>query len=236
MAERDDIEALAAEYVLGTLDAGERSAAEARLADDATFREAVAAWERRLQPLADSLTPVDPPADMFQRIAPRIAAGVAPANSAGIPLAGDNVAALRRSVRRWRWGTAVAAAAAAMLFGVVVLDRSVTRPQSEFVAVLTADGAKPAFLASVDLARGTIALRRVGADAPADKSYELWAVEPDTAPKSLGVVDNVSFSRTLPIPARGDLVLAISLEPKGGSPTGVATGPILFTGPLIPAD
>jgi anti-sigma-K factor RskA len=27
--------------------------------------------------------------------------------------------------------------------------------------------------------------------------------------------------------------LAISLEPKGGSPTGQPTGPILFTGPVI---
>ncbi len=54
MTERDDIEALAAEYVLGTLDAGERSAAEARLAADMSFRAAVAAWERRLQPLADA--------------------------------------------------------------------------------------------------------------------------------------------------------------------------------------
>lgn len=231
MPDQDDIEALAAEYVLGTLDAGERSAAEARLVSNAAFRAAVAAWERRFQPLAEALPPVDPPADLFHRIAPRLAA----APAAGLP-AGDNVVALRRSVRRWRTGTAVAAAAAAVLFGVVVLDRSVTRPQSEFVAVLTADGAKPAFLASVDLAKGTISIRRVGAEAPADKSYELWAVEPNTAPKSLGIVDNASLTRTLPIPARDDLVLAISLEPKGGSPTGVATGPIMFTGPLIPSE
>jgi anti-sigma-K factor RskA len=33
-----------------------------------------------------------------------------------------------------------------------------------------------------------------------------------------------------------DLVFAISLEPKGGSPTGVATGPIVFSGPLLQSD
>ncbi|MEO8669058.1 MAG: hypothetical protein ABI399_11120, partial [Bauldia sp.] len=99
MTERDDIEALAAEYVLGTLDAGERSAAEARLAADMSFRAAVAAWERRLQPLADALPPVEPPADLFHRIAPRIAA--APSAIAGIAFAGGDVVALRRSVRRW---------------------------------------------------------------------------------------------------------------------------------------
>ena len=38
------------------------------------------------------------------------------------------------------------------------------------------------------------------------------------------------------MPAPDDLTLAISLEPKGGSPTGVATGPIVFTGSLVPAE
>ena len=74
-----------------------------------------------------------------------------------------------------------------------------------------------------------------GEAAPADKSYELWAVEGETAPKSLGVVD-ASLSRTMTVPASGQLTLAISLEPKGGSPTGVATGPILYTGSLVPAE
>jgi anti-sigma-K factor RskA len=230
VAERDNLEALAAEYVLGTLDAGERSAAEARLAADAGFSAAVAAWERRLQPLSDALPPVEPPAGMFERIAPRLAAATV------APAAAGDVVALRRSLRRWRIGTAVAAAAALALFAVVVSDRSIPRPQSEFVAVLTADGAKPAFLATVDLANGTLSIRRVAAEAPADKSYELWAVEPDQAPRSLGVVENASLIRTLPVPARDDLLLAISLEPKGGSTTGAPTGPVLFTGPLIPAD
>ena len=52
MADSDEIEALAGEYVLGTLDADERRAAEARIVADPTFRTAVADWERRLQPLA----------------------------------------------------------------------------------------------------------------------------------------------------------------------------------------
>jgi anti-sigma-K factor RskA len=29
--------------------------------------------------------------------------------------------------------------------------------------------------------------------------------------------------------------LAVSLEPAGGSPTGTATGPILYVGPVLPA-
>jgi len=72
-------------------------------------------------------------------------------------------------------------------------------------AILTAEGAKPAFLAKVDLVNGTLSIRRVGAEAPADKSYELWAVEPNAAPKSLGVVEKATYSRSLDIPAKGDL-------------------------------
>jgi anti-sigma-K factor RskA len=44
--DRDELDALAGEYVLGTLGADERRAAEARLAADAAFEAAVAAWEK----------------------------------------------------------------------------------------------------------------------------------------------------------------------------------------------
>jgi anti-sigma-K factor RskA len=228
VAEEDDIDALAGEYVLGTLAGDERRAAEARIVADPDFRAAVARWETRLQPLADAVPPVTPHAATFDRILGRLDSATAPA--------GENVIKLRRSLRRWRTTTAIVGAAAAVLFGVVVLDRSIVRAPSEFVAVLTAEGAKPAFVATVDLVRGTLAIRRVGAEPPGDKSYELWAVEPNVpAPRSLGLVDNVNYTRHLDVPAEG-LVLAISLEPKGGSPTGVATGPIVFTGPLVPTE
>ena len=54
----DDLEALAAEFVLGTLDNDERRAAQVRLAADPAFAAAVAGWQARLQPLADANAPV----------------------------------------------------------------------------------------------------------------------------------------------------------------------------------
>jgi anti-sigma-K factor RskA len=101
--------------------------------------------------------------------------------------------------------------------------------------VLTSEGAAPKFVATVDVAKGTLSIRRIGEAPPPDKSYELWAVEPGKAPESLGVIEEASFSHDLS-QAPDNLVLAISLEPKGGSPTGVATGPIVFSGPLVPAE
>jgi anti-sigma-K factor RskA len=222
--DRDEMEGLAAEFVLGTLDADERRAAEARIAADPEFRMLVAAWERRLQPLADAEAPVTANPDTFGRIMSRID-DVRPA--AG----GDNVVMLRRSVRRWRIASLVAAAAAAVLAVFVVLDRT-QAPGTEYVAMLSPDGGAPAFVLTVDTAKGTLSIRRVAEAAPADKSYQLWAVEPGAPPKSLGVVEAASYTRDLPYGPK-DLVFAVSLEPKGGSPTDAPTGPVVFSGQLI---
>ncbi len=229
----EDRDGLVAEYVLGTLDTGERRAFEARLAGDAELRAAVAAWEKRLQPLADSAEPVEPPADLWGKITATIAAPQARAVADG---GRDNVVQLRRQVRRWQIGTGIAAAAAAAMLAVVVggWNRPVSQP-TEFVAMLTPDGGKPAFILTVDTAKNTLSVQRVADAAPADKSYELWAVEPGQNPKSMGVAEQASYTRDLPYDPQ-NLVFAISLEPKGGSPTGVATGPVVFSGPLLKAE
>ena len=227
--DRDDIDALAGEYVLGTLDADERRAAEARLSSDAGFRAAVAGWLSRLQPLADSAAPVEPPDGTFERVLARIDL------AHGVPAA--NVIELRRAVRRWRMTSAIVGAAAAALAAFILVDLAVPpAEQSEFVAVLTSEGAAPKFVATVDVAKGTLSIRQVGQEAaPPDKSYELWAVEPGQAPESLGVFEQASLSRALEHSPSG-LTLATSLEPKGGSPTGVVTGPIVFSGSLVPTE
>ena len=59
---------LAAEYVLGTLEAVARREAEALAARDPAFAELVAEWERRLAPLAEDIQPVAPPTGLLARI------------------------------------------------------------------------------------------------------------------------------------------------------------------------
>ncbi len=219
--EPDDLDGLAGEYVLGTLSAEERLVAERRLAGDATFRAAVAAWEARLQPLSDSAGERAPPPGLFGRVMASLGDGATP-----------NVVALRRAMRRWRAATYAAAAIAAVLLAVVVVDRTVLPvATTRYVATLTSDGESPAFVLTVDTKSNTLTIRRVGEAAPPDNSYELWAVEPGAKPKSLGLVEQASATRTLPY-SPNDLVLAVSLEPKGGSPTGVPTK-VVFSGPLV---
>lgn len=224
----EDLDGLAGEYVLGTLDAGERAAAEARLLADPAFAAAVAGWQDRLQPLSDALPPAAPSPQLWDRISARIG---------DVPSVGEgSVLALRRSLRRWRASTAALAAAAAVLVAVVVLDRAQPPPQSEFVAVLTApDGTTPAFVATVDVASRTVQMVRVATPAPPDKSYELWSILPDHAPVSLGVVEKASYRRVIGESPSRDLTLAITLEQKGGSPTGAPQGPLVFKGTLLSA-
>jgi anti-sigma-K factor RskA len=64
----DDRDALAAEYVLGTLAADEREQAEALLVIDPGFAEIVRVWERRLGELNVMVEAVDPPPDLWDKI------------------------------------------------------------------------------------------------------------------------------------------------------------------------
>ena len=66
MNEDDDIQA--AEYVLGLTDAATSAATEARMRDDADFREGVQRWETRLAPIGETQSTAPPPPDLFERI------------------------------------------------------------------------------------------------------------------------------------------------------------------------
>jgi len=63
---------LAGEYVLGVLDADERTAVERRMRDEPEFRRSVDCWSRRLVPLSDRVAPLTPPASAWAAIQQRI--------------------------------------------------------------------------------------------------------------------------------------------------------------------
>ena len=84
-------------------------------------------------------------------------------------------------------------------------------------------------------------VRRMTAAADVGRSYELWSIASNSAkPRSLGLVGAEEFT-TRPLPADFDVdalrasSYAVSLEPAGGSPSGMPTGPILFTGKMVEA-
>src|SRR5262245_16770127 len=72
MSELEHTDALAAEYVLGTLDAGERAQARALLTVDPGFVAKVQFWERRLGELHTMVEPVEPEPGLWLRIKARM--------------------------------------------------------------------------------------------------------------------------------------------------------------------
>jgi anti-sigma-K factor RskA len=112
-------------------------------------------------------------------------------------------------------------------------------PSAQYVAVLQKDGGSPAFILTVDGATRNFTVRRVGAQPEPGKSYELWIVSDKLQrPRSLGVIGGSDFTARTVLSAYAPEVVsqatyAVTVEPDGGSPTGVATGPIVFTGKLV---
>ncbi len=208
LTSQDEDDAFAAEYVLGVLDAADRARAEARIKHEPVFAAAVAAWEQRLSGLNDDFADVPAP-----NLMPQIEARLFP------------VAAKPR--RSW-FGWLAGAATAAVLVLAVVTALPTAPVAPELVATLQADG-QPLVIAA-SYADGVLSINQsAGPAAAAGSVYELWLIAGDNAPVSLGLIDAASFERPLPDLPEG-AVLAISLEPAGGSTTGAPTGPVLVTG------
>lgn len=217
--EEEDI-ALAGEYVLGVLDQAERAAVERRLRKDTAFSAAVAAWEARLAGLNDGFAEERPPA-------------LLPAIEARLFGAADADLRRRRGrVAGWWAGFASGTVMAAIL---ATLALSVLPPPRTFVpgrleARLEAEGQALVFAAAYDAAaRELVVTRTAGAAAAAGQVHELWLIAGDAAPVPLGLIGTGPLRADLPSLPEG-AVLAVSLEPEGGSPTGAPTGPVLVTG------
>ena len=240
MTDERDIDMLAAEYVLGTLPAGERAEVALRARHDEALASAIEAWERRLAPLLETIDAREVPSNIWPQIQQQIdnAAKVEGPHPGAI-----ESLAMRRRLTRWR-ATAIAASAIAAGLALFVGIREFTRPQIDttLVAVLQKDAQSPAFLVSVDLEQKMLTIRAVAAPHHPGKSYELWLVHDDLkTPRSLGVIGDKPFTQVQPTLAAyapktiEQATLAVSLEPEGGSPTGAPTGPVLYAGKLIQA-
>ena len=221
MSLNPDDEGLAAEYALGTLDAAERAAVAARRLAEPELDAAISAWETRLSPLAEAMPELAPPPGVFSRIEARLGGEIV------------DLAAWRARVSRWR-AAAMGAGALAAALAFVVATRPT--PPHQFVAVLQKSPDEPAFAMTVDVDKLEFSVRPVAAQPPADKSYELWIIEPHQAPKSLGVIDAATGERRLSADrgAVREATYAVTIEPKGGSPDGKPSGAPVFSGKLVP--
>ena len=226
---------LAAEYVLGTLRGRARRRFERQLAADASLAETVERWEMRLNALAEALPPVEPPA----RLWPAIEHALGPQRTGALEGRSRQLG-LWRSLGFWRgFGLAVSALAAAL---VIYIALTPPAPRPAPLAVIEDQVGHAAFLAFLEPATQQLALTTVAAAAPAPgRSYELWLLpKGGAAPRPLGLLPAAGPAVFTLAPVDAAALssaqgLAISLEPAGGSPTGLPTGPVLFKGALFGA-
>ncbi len=223
------LDLLAGEYVLGTLDARQTATVAAAMLRDPVLEALVADWVRRLDPLTRLAPPEAPPTDLWERIAARLP-GAAPAKAGWLSGA-------------WLWrGWAVGASLAAAVFAGLAF---IPGEKPAYMTVMVSDRSAPAWIAQTDRSGGITlaAVRPAFGDpqpaAPDGRVMQLWGLRPgDAGPTSLALLPRTPGRVTIPAPALrpvNNMLVEISLEPEGGSPTGRPTGPILFYGRLIEA-
>jgi len=220
------IDALAAEYVLGTLGGRARRRFERWRAKEWHVERRVQAWEERLAGLALRLSPMRPSPHVWAQIEKRIGAPAAPGSRTPAPAAQPS---------RWR-ALAAGLAIFVVLVGGFATWRMTRGPDYHDLATLTGEGAAaPAWhLHSDDDLRHLRMVVDAGLTPQAGRSFELWAL-PDSgaAPVSLGLMPvtgqaEAELTDAQRAALRGASRVAVSLEPEGGSTTGGPTGPVLF--------
>jgi anti-sigma-K factor RskA len=219
----DDL--LAAEYVLGVLDASARANAAARIDNERAFAARVDNWYQRLAPLDDSYATVTPPPMIKAAVDKRLFVSTQ-TKSPG----------LLESLAFWRGLSVAALALAAFVVvpAVVRRDRQVAKV-IPIVAPMQADTGEVRFVALYEPGSDEIRITRVKADKAGDKDFELWFVDGSSVPESMGVLSNAD---TMSIKVKPEMIarinagdaFAVSVEPLGGSPTGTATGPVIAVG------
>ncbi len=230
----DLYERLAAEYVLGTLRGLARARFETLMEARPYLRAAVEGWEARFDPLVDVLPERQPPARVWRRVQREIEA--------------LNRQAGARERRRWQtlsfWRGATALASVLVVAGVLWLglgqpaDSPVSLPS--YVAVLENDEAQAMVVATAIANPMSIHIKLMG-DPPMgpDQDLQLWCIPKGGGdPMPMGILAG-GRETVMPVNQHDwDALeevqyLAISAEPKGGSPTGKPTGKVMYVGSLM---
>lgn len=239
LTDPQDREAAAGEYVLGTLDDGDRQAFAQALESDPDLLAMVYRWQDRLLPLAERVPAVEAPATLWARIrdAAFPAAAITPVRAVPATVAANDD--LWRSLRRWQFSAMAASMATVVLAGALWWPREAPAPVVRYVVVLQApDTQKAGWVVEAQPGQGVRLVPVADSGAvPEGKALQFWT-KPVGAkgPTSLGLVQagqrvNVPMDQ---LPGLSDQQLfELTLEPATGSPIDRPTGPILYVGRAI---
>ncbi len=173
--------ALAAEYVLGTLKGKARLRYETLMMENQTIRETTWLWEQHLNGLGEGLKPVQPPPSVWNNIQQKL----------GWVDQSDNVVTLKpekSNSKRWQILAGLSTAAVLMIVLLMPLTQPTVEPNISSVAVVTDQAHQPLWL--IELSDNHIFTRATSnLVAQQNKDYELWMVPDDgSAPVSLGLL------------------------------------------------
>lgn len=221
---------LAAEYVLGTLRGGARRRFQSWLSSDPHLQQVVREWEQHLMPMMEFSRKQVPQAHVWRNIEQQLKLGATQGKNALFDFV--------ESLNFWRSFSVIASTALILLAIFVIKPLEPDVAPDLYVATLSDEQARPIAVISSDVKHHQILLRFVDKPAlAADKSLELWSISKEGKVRSLGVISDTEDKNvlriTLPAEINSDTpqLLAISLEPKGGSGNPEKpSGPILFKG------
>lgn len=224
-------ERLAAEYVLGTLKGQARRRFEGLMHDDAALRRSVAQWRGRIGAMAEFVPAVAPRVQVWHAIETRL----------GLRARAPAWQLWRRDALGFWRTLGVASSMVAALLLVTVMQERREAPLVTDIATLSDDKAQTALVVTADRGRKLLRVRLVATQPiGAQQALQLWAVPRQGNPRSLGVLGNQGNAQQLALPLTREAIgadvalLAVSLEPKGGSPDpNGPTGPILYKGGWI---
>ncbi|MEE9661152.1 anti-sigma factor [Enterobacter cloacae complex sp. CARB60] len=209
---RDDM--LAAEYALGTLRGGARLQFQKRLAAEPGLAARVAYWQETFSTLDSHLVPVTPPERVWKRIA--------------LDLPPKKPLRQNRPYLGWMVAAGIAAVSAVAWY-------TTRTPELAPLMVLNDAQQHGQWIVSADSRRQYLSITPLRPNAvAAQNSLQLWLIPAGKAPISLGLLQSdipthVALRNNTLTP---DAMIAISLEPEGGSPTGQPTGPVLYSGKI----
>ena len=228
----EELQALAGEYVLGTLPLAERAQVEQRLTNDAALRAAVDNWEQRLLPLTALAPPAEPSPQLWPRIASTLFTPKAVKQAGGWH-------AWWNSLAFWRILAGGGLATAAALAVTVTMQLQAPGGPGYLVVLVAPQDKAPGWIvqASNKNSRDLSLIPLGPTSVPQQKSLQFWTKGKDWgAPVSLGLVQP---GQTLKLkldklpPMQAEQLFEITLEPQAGSPTGRPTGPILYIGRAV---
>jgi anti-sigma-K factor RskA len=229
--DRDEDKLLVAEFALGLLHADEHERVARRIAADPALKVELHLWQSRLASLDSEFAETPAPAGAFGRIEARLHGTTRRAPGG-----------LWESLMLWRAVAAGSLAVAAVAIGVNLMQPRVDPTQfaTELVAALKAqEGSGVEFVALYDADTGSVRLTSLSGEVAPDRDLELWYIKGDEPAVSMGVIPvgqrtQIELDPDTRTKFGEGIVLALTLEQKGGSPTGVAQGPIVAVGAATP--